>query len=144
MSTFSQHRLHHIGILVPDVAASSTQYKHAFGYEEVTAVIHDPVQAAFVKFLKLPGSDHFVELIAPDTPASHLQKALQRSTAVHHFCLISDDLDASLNNARNNSWLTLSNPVPSVAFRGKKIAWLMNRERALVELVESPADLLIE
>jgi len=48
--------LHHVGILVPDVAQAAGRYVETFGYRVCGPIVHDPVQTAYVQLLALNGS----------------------------------------------------------------------------------------
>src|SRR5262245_53951416 len=58
--------LHHVGIVVADIARAREDYVRRFGYEVKSAVIHDIEQTAFVQFLRMPGDLTYIELVAPD------------------------------------------------------------------------------
>jgi methylmalonyl-CoA/ethylmalonyl-CoA epimerase len=128
--------LHHIGHVVPDIAAASGIYRDRLGYEVVTQIIHDPLQQAFVRFLRLPGDRVFLELVSPDTPASGLQRALDRELTLHHLCYAVADIQSTLASLRSKGMSLVKKPLPAVAFRGNLVAWVMGRDRLLVELVE--------
>jgi methylmalonyl-CoA/ethylmalonyl-CoA epimerase len=136
----SDFRLHHIGILVQNIERSSEHYVRAFGYEVRSPVMHDPQQMALVRFLALPDSNQFIELVAPDSATSHLNAALKRGIGIHHYCLVTGDIEADLAHSREHGALIISEPVPAVAFGGKRIAWIMNRDMVLMEFVEAPAE----
>jgi len=129
-------RLHHIGIVVPDVAVASAEYTERLGYESASQIIHDPVQTAYVQFLQLPGDGALLELVAPDGPASKLSNALNKGGGLNHLCYETDDIDGSCVELRRHGLVLIHPPVPATAFQGRRIAWLMGRERVLTELVE--------
>ena len=59
----SRHlQLHHIGMLVKDVAVAAKMYIERFGYELKSDAIHDPVQGAYVQFVKLHGDTVYLEI----------------------------------------------------------------------------------
>jgi methylmalonyl-CoA/ethylmalonyl-CoA epimerase len=129
-------KLHHFGILVENIEACSRDFLENFGYEIRSNVIHDPLQAAYVRFLASPLETTYIELIAPDSPQSHLQRALKRSSGPNHICFSTPDIDTSLQDMCSKGAMILRSPVPAVAFRNRRIAWLMDRHCILVELVE--------
>ena len=134
----SSFRLHHIGLLVADVVAASASLVERFGYLRETPIIQDPVQTAFVTFLRLPGADHWTELVAPNGPGSVLAEALRRRRGgPHHLCFQVDDLSQACDRLRDRSMLLITEPVPAVVFGGRHIAWLIDEAGLLVELVES-------
>ncbi len=60
-------------------------YVGRYGYALATPVIHDPLQTAFVQFLRLAGDRTYLELAAPDGPESKLTTAAKRG-GLNHLC----------------------------------------------------------
>jgi len=129
-------RFHHLGVVVDDIAARRPFYLGVLGYAIRTDVIHDPLQGAYVQFLALPGADHYLELVAPDGPQSKLARASKRGLPLHHVCYATPAIEASLRNLAEAGAMVIQDPVPAVAFDGRRIAWLVNDEGVLLELVE--------
>jgi len=129
--------LHHVGHLVRDIGAASARFRDVFGYVIESPVIHDPVQTAYVRFLRRPGADHWIELVSPDGEASKLSRALAAGVTLHHYCHETGDMAATLEHARAGGFAVIAPPVDAVAFPGRRIAWIMDRSRLLVELVEA-------
>jgi methylmalonyl-CoA/ethylmalonyl-CoA epimerase len=132
-------RFHHVGVVVQDIDAQRQFYVESLGYTVRTEVIHDPLQGAFVQFLALPGADHYVELVAPDGPESKLVRASRRGLPLHHLCYATPAIEASLRSLAAAGALVFQEPVPAVAFGGRRIAWLANEAGLLIELVEQGA-----
>jgi methylmalonyl-CoA/ethylmalonyl-CoA epimerase len=131
--------MHHVGLVVADVATESAEYEKRFGYILRSGIIHDPVQTAFVQFLQLKDDPVLLELVAPDSPGSKLSNALAKGGGVNHVCYETPDIEAACAEMRSNGCGILHTPTPAVAFNGRRIAWLMARERVIIELVERPA-----
>jgi methylmalonyl-CoA/ethylmalonyl-CoA epimerase len=129
-------KLHHFGILVENIETCSRDYLEHFGYEIRSEIIHDPLQAAYVRFLALPSETTYIELVAPDSPQSVLQNALKRGPGLNHICFSTAAIEESLQYMSSKGAMVLHPPVPAVAFRNKRIAWLVDRNCILVELVE--------
>ena len=129
-------RLHHIGIVVADIAATSEEYVRRMGYVVCSEIIHDPVQTAHVQFLRLRGDHTLLELVSPDGPQSALSNALRKGGGLNHLCYETSDIDAALAGLWGQGLRVIRPPVPAVAFHGNRIAWLMGRDRVLIELVE--------
>jgi methylmalonyl-CoA/ethylmalonyl-CoA epimerase len=127
---------HHVGVLVKDVAAASPGYINGLGYESCSDIVHDPRQTAFVRFLRLAGENSYLELVSPDGPGSVLSNALRKGGGIHHLCYATSDLEHSLQRLASQGLLLLRTPEPAVAFGGRKIAWMLNRDHLLIELVE--------
>jgi len=128
--------LHHVGILVPDIAEAAARYVARFGYRVCSEIVHDPVQTARVQFLSLTGSVPYVELVTPDGPESKLSNALSKGGGLNHLCYLSPAIDEDCGRLRESGMLLLRSPVEAQAFPGRRIAWLMGRDGIPIELVE--------
>jgi methylmalonyl-CoA/ethylmalonyl-CoA epimerase len=132
--------LHHFGVLVQDIESCSRDYVEHFGYEIRSEVIHDPLQTAYVRFLALPAESRYIELVSPDGPKSFLQNALKRTPGLNHTCYATSAIERCLEYMSSRGAPIIRQPVPAVAFRNKRIAWFMDRNKVLVELVERGDD----
>jgi methylmalonyl-CoA/ethylmalonyl-CoA epimerase len=128
--------LHHIGILVADIATAADQYVAKFGYRVRGPIVHDAVQTAHVQFLALSDSVPYVELVTPDGPQSKLSNALKKGGGLNHLCYATPTIDEDCRRLRENGMLLLQSPVAAEAFPGRRIAWLMGRDGIPIELVE--------
>jgi|SRR5271165_821397 len=129
-------RLHHIGIVVPRIEDCRAFYTSVLQYEQRTPVIHDPVQTAFVQFFVIPGTSHYLELVAPDNESSKLQNASRAGSSLNHLCYSCDDVRQAIAFLSESGCFLIQDPVPAVAFGGRPIAWLLTPDRLLFELVE--------
>jgi methylmalonyl-CoA/ethylmalonyl-CoA epimerase len=129
-------RLHHIGVVVPRIEEFHTFYVDVLQYKQCTSVIHDPVQTAFIQFFEIPGSDHYLELVAPDSETSKLQKAARKRQSLNHLCYSCENIVRSVALLKESGCLVIQNPVAAVAFDGRLIAWLMTTHGLLLEIVE--------
>jgi methylmalonyl-CoA/ethylmalonyl-CoA epimerase len=130
-------RLHHTGLLVRDVERAAEGYARSLGYNIESPAIDDPVQTARVLFLRLPGATSWLELVAPIGPESRLAGALAKGAGLHHICYEADDLAAALAHFRAAGFMIIMEPVAATAFPGRRIAWVMDRQRLLIELLET-------
>lgn len=135
--------LHHVGYAVAEIQPVAADYVERYGYEIVTPIIHDPTQTAFVQFVRLAGDSTFLEFVAPDSLNSKLVNAVRRGGSLHHLCYSVDDIEFTTNRLFESGMMILTAPVPAIAFGGRRIAWLMGRDRIPIELVErgKPGDL---
>lgn len=129
--------LHHIGFLVPDIAVAAGDFSSRLGYVVDSEIIEDPVQTAYVQFLRQPGANNWLELVTPNGPRSKLLGALQKGGGLHHLCYEVDDMERACVHLRGRSMLMIARPTPAVAFPGRRIAWFMDRSNFLLELLES-------
>ena len=128
--------LHHIAHATPDIAATAALYARRFGYAPVTPVLHDPLQTALVQFLQLPGDPSYLELVAPDSPASKLTNAVRRGGGLNHLCYTCADMEATISHLEQNGMRLIADPRPGFAFAGRRICWLLGAEPLPIELVE--------
>ncbi len=133
-------RLHHIGIVVRDIARATEDHRRRLGCQPVGQLVHDPVQTALIQFLSVPDDPVLIELVAPDGPKSLLARAAQKGVAINHLCYSTADIDAACEFLREDGMVVIQDPVPAVAFAGRRIAWLMGEEWSLTELVERNPD----
>jgi len=132
-------KLHHVGMLVGSIEKEARVYQERFGYDAQGEVIHDPAQTAFVQFFRLPQDEVFLELVSPDSAESKLSNALNQGVRLHHLCYATDSIDQSCAELRKKGMTLIQPPVGASAFPGRRVAWLMGRDRVLVELVEQTA-----
>jgi len=128
--------VHHIGMVVHDIAAVGEIYCRRYGYEPRTPIIHDRTQTAFVQFFRLPGDQVYLELVAPDSDRSKVARVLSEGGGLNHICYVASDIDAACRRLRAQQMILLQAPVAAEAFPGRRIAWLMGRDKIPIELVE--------
>ena len=129
-------RLHHIGLVVRSIEESRSFYVDVLRYRERTPVIHDPIQTAFVQFFLIPGSDHYIELVAPDSDTSKLRAASRKGMPLNHLCYSCEIITHVVSFLKESGCMVIQEPVPAVAFDGRLIAWLMSPDGLLLEIVE--------
>lgn len=129
-------KLHHIGIATLNIDATSESYCKPLGFNAVSEKIEDKIQQAIVQFFKLDGGECLIELVQANSEKSPLFKFAKNGSKQHHLCFQSSDISADLQKLRESGFFIIREPVPAAAFGGKKIAWAMNSEKSLVELVE--------
>ena len=55
---------------------------------------------------------------------------------MYHLCIEVADLDGSLATARERGALVLQEPVEAAAFDRRRIAWIVTRDKLIVEYLE--------
>ena len=131
--------LHHVGYAVKRIDTIAAIYVNRYGYEISTPVIHDPLQTAFVQFLKLAGDRTYLEFVAPDGPESKLASAAKRG-GLNHLCYTAGPLKEAIAHLEENGMRLISEPRPGVAFGGRNICWIVGEDPLLIELVERRED----
>lgn len=128
--------LHHVGYAVKLIDPISATYVARFGYQVETPVIHDPLQTAFVQFLKLPSDRAYLEFVAPDGPESKLTAAAKRGGGLNHLCYTCGPLESTIAQLEESGMKLISDPKPGIAFAGRRICWLLGEDPLPIELVE--------
>jgi methylmalonyl-CoA/ethylmalonyl-CoA epimerase len=127
----------HIGVAVASIEQALSSYRVIFGYHVLSGPFEDPVQKVTVCFLGLdqPG-EPAIELVSPSGEHSPVNKYLANGIGAYHMCYEVEDIESALAHVRSNGSIVISNPVPAVAFGGRRIAWFYTPTRQLIELVE--------
>lgn len=138
-STLANAPLHHVGIAVRDLARAIPAYERTYGYRLISGPFDDPIQNVSVCFLRRSEADVVLELVAPLGPDSPIHRILKKSGGTYHLCYEIADIEAAIARLRELGCFHVSGPVPAVAFEQRKIAWMMDKEGLLIELLEMAA-----
>ncbi len=133
-------KIHHTGVVVRNIQEHFTRYLEPLmrGYL-VGPVIHDPLQKVNVAFIEF--EQGCIELVEPASTDSPVQAfATAQAAGFHHICFELDDLDARLGALRETGCVIVSAPKPAVAFGGRRICFVVTRDRLLWELLEVKRD----
>ena len=126
----------HIGIVVGSLDVAAGYYTSTFGLREVGGRIIDPLQDVELQFLEDDGGVR-LELIRPLSPDSPAARALKHGGGLNHVCYRVADLESTLQSLVANDAKVVREPLPAVAFDGRRVAFLYTRQRELVEFVEA-------
>ena len=129
-------RLHHVGIVVKDLASYGEAYKTFLGLSQASAIFEDPIQRVRLQFWK-DTHGRLLELIEPAAPDSPVGKAFQKGGGLHHLCYEVDDMDQEVRTAVERGAVLTGGIVPAVAFGGRRIAFLFFPNLNLIEFVEA-------
>lgn len=131
-------KIHHIGMVVNNIVLHyETYYKNVLGYNDLSEIYIDDKIGVSVAFLNLNDKIYleFVQPLNEYSPVSNFLK--KRGQTLHHLCFEVDDIDAECERFRNNNYMVTMKPVEAVAFKGKRVAFLMCKdENHLIELLE--------
>ena len=129
--------LHHIGYVVASIAEDIDRWKLALSAISVTETYEDEIQQARVAFLDLPPAGLTkVELVEPLGQDSRVVSFLEKGGGLHHLCFEVDDLERQISEMKIQNAMLLRRPQPAVAFGGRRIAWMLTREKLLIEYLE--------
>ena|SRR5690242_603688 len=129
--------LHHVGFVVAEIQAGMEAFVASLGATWNGTVYQDPLQKVRVAFLTTRAGDAQIELVTPDGPDSPVRRFLEENGRA---CIMSatrwNDLEKQMMEMKSRGALTMRRPKPAVAFEGRPIAWMLTREKLLVELLE--------
>ena len=129
--------LHHIGYVVASIAEDIDRWKLALSAISVTETYEDEIQQARVAFLDLPPAGLTkVELVEPLGQQSRVASFLEKGGGLHHLCFEVDDMELQISQMKMQKAMLLRRPQPAVAFGGRRIAWMLTREKLLIEYLE--------
>jgi methylmalonyl-CoA/ethylmalonyl-CoA epimerase len=132
-----QATLHHVGYVVPSIAAVGARFAKSVAATWDERIIHDPLQKVLVSFLTpAGGSTAQIELVEPRGEDSPVLPFLDRGGGLHHLCYEVDDLDLHLRQMRAQGSVPAREPLPAIAFAGRRIAWMFTPDRLLLEFLE--------
>jgi methylmalonyl-CoA/ethylmalonyl-CoA epimerase len=77
-----------------------------------------------------------VELVAPYGSQNPVTLWLERGVKLYHLAFVATDLSAELDRMRTNGAKLMLPPTPAVGFGGRKVAFVMQANLLLVELIE--------
>jgi methylmalonyl-CoA/ethylmalonyl-CoA epimerase len=133
-------RLHHLGFVVADIAASAPAFQKSMAAGWDAQVFTDPRQRVRVTFLTTRPGDPQIELVEPVGNSSPVLRFLyDRGGGLHHACYEVSDVEQAVVEFRGRGSLLVQRPKPAVAFQGRRIAWVLTSEKFLVELLEEKA-----
>ena len=139
---FEGMTFHHIGVAVFDIDSTASLYE-AGGYHR-SKVVFDPIQNVNICWLTRFNSPT-IELLSPVDDHSPINQTLGKvGVSPYHFCYAVEDVDQAIIKLRRQRYVLISKPVPAVAIRGSRVAFLFNKHVGLIELVEQPAIIIEE
>lgn len=136
--TGSLTRLHHVGFVVERIEESIPEFVRSLGAQRNSEIFSDPIQKVKVVFLATAAGDAQIELVQANADDSPVSRFLAKSgPGLHHLCYEVEDIEETLRQMRSNGALIAKPPRPAVAFGGRRIAWVLTKERLLVEVLEA-------
>ena len=123
---------HHLGIACRSLEREADAYA-SLGYVRESDEFDDPGNGIRGVFLGGPGPR--IELVVDRPGARVVEPWLRRGSAVYHAAFEVDDLAQSIAELTATHAKLIVAPRPAVAFAGRCIAFVMLRNRMLVELI---------
>ncbi len=128
---------HHVGFVVPSIPDSVRGFASVLQADWDEQVFHDRNQDVRVTFLKSQRSgDPLWELVEPADEQSPVRSFAARGGGLHHVCYVVENLERALADTRALGAIVTRQPMPAVAFGGRRIAWIYTKNRLLIEYLE--------
>ena len=128
---------HHVGFVVASIQNTVQSFSEILQVDWDTHIFHDSNQGVRVTFLKSRREgDPLWELVEPADENSPVHSFAARGGGLHHVCYVVENLEEALARARSLGALITRQPMPAVAFGGRRIAWIYTRNRLLIEYLE--------
>ena len=136
-----QGTFHHVGFVVASIERTVDSLAKSLGADWDGHIIHDPNQGVRVTFLRSQNAaDPLFELVEPAEDNPTVQAFLQRGGGLHHVCYEVENLEQALARMRAAGGLITRQPLPAVAFGGRRIAWVYTKTKLLIEYLERSGD----
>jgi methylmalonyl-CoA/ethylmalonyl-CoA epimerase len=128
---------HHVGFVVRSIANSVKGFAAILQAEWDEKIFHDPNQGVRVTFLRCAAAtDPLWELVEPAEDNSPVQSFAVKGGGLHHVCYVVEKIEEALSRARSLGAVIAREPMPAVAFGGRRIAWIYTKNRLLIEYLE--------
>lgn len=128
---------HHIGIAVADLKATLIQYKK-IGYETVDSIYTDEIRNINIAFVK--NGNILLELIEPlndESPVTRMLLDRKNVSIPYHICYVVENLEVAIYVMRKRGYTITKYPQEAIALGGRRVAFMINKEVGLIELLES-------
>lgn len=126
----------HVGIVVGSLDDAAAYYTTQFGLRPAGGRVVDPLQDVELQFLEDERGTR-LELIRPLSAESPATRALRHGGGLNHICYRVADLESSVQALVACDAKVVREPLPAVAFNGRRVVFLYTRRRELVEFVEA-------
>ncbi len=123
---------HHLGVAVGSLCEAVMHWS-VLGYERSGGEFVDPEQGVRGQFLTGPGPR--IELLTALPDSRTLDVWLRPGSNVYHFAYLVVDVEKALTALRSRGAVVVRRPATSVAFPGRRIAFLMLDRGMLIEVI---------
>ena len=131
--------LDHLGLIVSDLITGRDFLTTTLGITRWTPITDDPILHVSVQFGTDPGGQLTYELIAPFGDASPIANALRTGKHIlNHLAYLTPDLEACGNRLSATGCISTGDPLPALAYQGRRIQFWMSPLRFVIELIEKP------
>ena len=126
-------RFHHLGIAARRISREQPDWE-MLGYRQEGNRFSDPIQQVAGVFLAGPGPR--LELLEPLPGSTVLDGWIDRGVKIYHQAFEVASLEDSLVDMMSRRAKVIVEPVPAVAFGGRRISFVMLQTMHMIELIE--------
>ncbi|MFI5300502.1 MAG: VOC family protein [Polyangiales bacterium] len=126
---------HHVGLIVRELEPALDWWM-TLGYL-ASEIFDDPIQRARIVLLTRP-REPMIELVCPNDAESPSFSWIKRVKAgPFHTCFEVPTLEPALASLDDAGFSIVMEPVPAIAFGGRRVCFTWSRASGLLELVEA-------
>lgn len=132
-------RVHHLGVAAADIKNAIIAFR-GLGWSWDEVIIDDASRGVKLAFLSRNNSDEVIELVSPvneRNPVSHTLNTMRNVSHPYHICYEVCNLENTIDILKSRSYTLIEKPKPAIAFNDRRVAFLLNRDAGLIELVEA-------
>ena len=126
----------HIGVAVSNIKESLSVFNNLFELNDVSEIYEDIFQNIKISFFCFAGVK--IELIEPldGSKKSPVDNIIEKNMSYYHLCFRTGCIEDEILQLVEKGAIVVTEPIPSLAFRSRKIAFLYIKHLGLIELVE--------
>ena len=121
-----------------DIKKSVESFKN-LGWVCNGEIIKDSSRSVNLAFLKRRNSNEILELVSPineKSPVFDMLNANKNVALPYHICYEVKDIDKTVEILKSRKYVLVEKPKPAIAFQHRQVAFLLNRDSGLLELLE--------
>lgn len=128
-------KIHHIGYLVENMTAAIRTFEELSYAKTADGIIYDPARDVALCFLK--NGEYQIELVSPKSKNCVIYNILKKvGNSPYHICYEVGDLDGKVKELRSKGYLPIQMPQAAVGIENRRVAFLVNKDIGMIELVE--------
>ena len=126
----------HIGVAVSNIKESLSVFNNLFELNDVSEIYEDIFQNIKISFFCFANVK--IELIEPldSSKKSPVDNIIEKNMSYYHLCFRTGCIEDEILQLVEKGAIVVTEPIPSLAFSNRKIAFLYVKHLGLIELVE--------
>jgi|TARA_B110000238_G_C15730222_1_gene270509 methylmalonyl-CoA/ethylmalonyl-CoA epimerase len=126
-------KFHHIGFLTTNIDDTFKEFKE-LKYKKKKKLFVDLNFKVKIQFIY--NSSNIIELIKPHKLNFGLINILKNKNYAYHFAYKVKNLSNEIVRLEKKGFKLIVNPVPAIAFKNKRVAFLKMKNQFIIELIE--------